>query len=195
MDLNPSRIHARRKESDAVRDVHRGRWTSAHATGGYMRRTALFLALGLVAGTLAACDDDDALGPENADFTATLNGANEIPGVETTAIGSVTFDATETSITFRIEVENLADAIGAHIHIGDDDVEGPIIATLFEDVEGVDIQDGVLAEGIIDQADINAALDLSFAELLDVLENGSAYVNVHTIANPDGEIRGQITPQ
>jgi hypothetical protein len=160
-----------------------------------MRRTALFLALGLSATALTACDDDDGTGPENADFAATLNGQNEIPAVVTTAVGFVTFEATETSIIFRIEVQNLTDAIGAHIHIGDDDVEGPIIATLFEDVDGVDIQNGVLAEGIIDQADINAALDLSFNELLEVLANSSAYVNVHTMANPDGEIRGQIGPQ
>ena len=159
-----------------------------------MRWTALFLALGLAASALVACDDDDGMGPDNADFTATLNGENEIPAVVTTAAGMVTLEATESSIIFRIEVQNLTDATAAHIHIGDDDVAGPIIATLFEDGEGVDIQNGVLAEGIIDASDINPALSLSFAGLLDVLANASAYVNVHTIANQDGEIRGQIRP-
>jgi len=27
-----------------------------------------------------------------------------------------------------------------------------------------------------------------------LLRNGNAYVNVHTAANPNGEIRGQIVP-
>jgi hypothetical protein len=30
--------------------------------------------------------------------------------------------------------------------------------------------------------------------LLVLLRNGNAYINIHTAANPDGEIRGQIRP-
>ena len=30
--------------------------------------------------------------------------------------------------------------------------------------------------------------------LVELMDNGQAYVNVHTEANPDGEIRGTIVP-
>jgi hypothetical protein len=36
----------------------------------------------------------------------------------------------------------------------------------------------------------NAAVSMD--SLLVLLRNGNSYVNVHTAANPDGEIRGQI---
>lgn len=153
-----------------------------------MRWIAIFIA----AGALVACDDADGTGPENTNFAATLNGQNEIPAVVTTATGIATFDVRATSIVYRIEVENLVSALSAHIHIGGADVTGPIAATLFEDSAGLDIVAGVLAEGIIDAIDINPAVSLSFAMLEEALASGSAYVNVHTTAHPDGEIRGQI---
>ena len=31
-------------------------------------------------------------------------------------------------------------------------------------------------------------------DLAKAIQNGEAYVNVHTVENPDGAIRGQITP-
>jgi hypothetical protein len=31
------------------------------------------------------------------------------------------------------------------------------------------------------------------AQLLALMDAGDTYINVHTAANPDGEIRGQIT--
>jgi hypothetical protein len=31
-------------------------------------------------------------------------------------------------------------------------------------------------------------------DLVKAIQNGEAYVNVHTVQNPNGAIRGQITP-
>ena len=36
---------------------------------------------------------------------------------------------------------------------------------------------------------------ITFDSLVSAIRAGNAYVNVHTTANPGGEIRGQITPQ
>jgi hypothetical protein len=160
-----------------------------------MRRTALVLTLGLAVTLFHGCDDDDdGTGPEDdADFSASLSGNNELPPVETGATGEATFEVEGETLLFRIDVENIQDVIAAHIHIGGSTVEGPVAVALFSNPEGVDIDDGVLAQGEITAVNINPAVDLPFDELLDLLEDGSTYVNVHTIANPDGEIRGQVT--
>ena len=33
---------------------------------------------------------------------------------------------------------------------------------------------------------------MTMADLLDAIMDGEAYVNVHTVANPGGEVRGQL---
>ncbi|SNQ60594.1 CHRD domain protein (fragment) [Candidatus Methanoperedens nitroreducens] len=51
----------------------------------------------------------------------------------------------------------------------------------------------MLAEGNITQANLTGPLaGQPFSSLIDNMTNGSTYVNVHTIQNPAGEIRGQI---
>ncbi|HVS13692.1 MAG TPA: CHRD domain-containing protein [Thermoanaerobaculia bacterium] len=72
---------------------------------------------------------------------------------------------------------NLVDAIAAHIHLGAPGVAGPVILPL---------GDGA--------SPIQAQLELTPEEVADYLI-GSYYVNVHTGANPEGEIRGQVVPR
>jgi hypothetical protein len=53
--------------------------------------------------------------------------------------------------------------------------------------------DGLLAEGTITAADLVGPLaGMSIDDLLAEMRAGNAYVNVHSEANPGGEIRGQI---
>jgi len=49
---------------------------------------------------------------------------------------------------------------------------------------------GVLASGAMQASAIIGGE--SFATLVDKIRNGNAYVNVHTMANAAGEIRGQL---
>ena len=52
---------------------------------------------------------------------------------------------------------------------------------------------GILAEGVITSADLMGSLEGGdLQDLLDNMVAGNAYVNVHTVENPGGEIRGQI---
>ena len=52
---------------------------------------------------------------------------------------------------------------------------------------------GVLAEGTVTEANFVGALaGRPFSALVDALESGLAYANVHTVANPPGEIRGNV---
>ncbi|MDQ5868367.1 MAG: CHRD domain-containing protein [Thermoproteota archaeon] len=69
-----------------------------------------------------------------------------------------------------------------------------MVATLFEgeeaDGDSVELQ----FNGDIQTSDLEGPLEGSeIADLVDLMSNGSAYVNVHTEIYPDGAIRGQIT--
>ena len=160
-----------------------------------------FLAIALIATLTMAgeCDDDDdPTGPGiGGEFDATLTGAAERPDpVTTDASGSASVDVDEDGGTFEVEVEDIQDVTFAHIHIGDANTAGPIAVFLF-DAGGnpVDFTDrGTLATGTFDETDIDpdSGVD-TMEELIEAMEDGNAYVNVHTTANPLGEIRGQLS--
>jgi hypothetical protein len=110
---------------------------------------------------------------------ATLDGAQEVPPVNTPASGFAKLDLDKNAMTLRIVLafgNLLGEQTAAHIH-------GPA-------PPGVNA--GVLLGlpvGIFDQTfNIDAAT-------MDAIQNGLAYINVHTTAFPGGEIRGQIGEQ
>lgn len=51
---------------------------------------------------------------------------------------------------------------------------------------------GVLARGTTSAAEVVPSAASSLEELLELMRSGGTYVNVHTNAYPNGEIRGQI---
>ena len=117
---------------------------------------------------------------EEKHFTAALTGAEEVPPVETAATGSadVTYDTETMMLTWTAEYSGLSGpAAAAHFHgpaaMGEN--AGPVIT--LEDIESP-------AEGTT----------MLTAEQAADLEAGNWYLNFHTEANPDGEIRGQVTP-
>jgi hypothetical protein len=136
-------------------------------------------------------------GPKN--FRAHLAGAFEVPPVITQATGQAIFkvSADGSTITYRLIVANLEDTLQAHIHVAPVGQNGSVVAFLYPDapppvlIEGT--FSGVLATGEITAEDLRGPLaGLTIADLVAQLESGNAYVNVHTVANPGGEIRGQI---
>ena len=160
----------------------------------------LAVGLALTLSMVAACDDDDILGIiEDAEFlVAAMSGAAERPDpVTSTGSGRAFFDFDEDpdEMRFRVEVADLQDVTLAHIHAGDGNTAGPIVVELFNaGGSPVDFTDrDVLSEGTFDESDIDDDSGITnFDELLEAMENGDAYVNVHTTAFPAGEIRGQI---
>jgi CHRD domain len=53
-----------------------------------------------------------------------------------------------------------------------------------------------LAKGAITSADLLGPLEgAMLSDLIDEIEAGNTYVNVHTVEHPDGEIRGRFHSQ
>jgi hypothetical protein len=143
------------------------------------------LALGL---GFSACDDDE---NTTGMFSGTLNGANEVPPTTTDATGTLTLNFDGSTVQYRLEVRSIANVMAAHIHSGAAGSNGPVRVTLFGGPTTGPV-DGVLAEGTFSSADVSG---ITFDALVQEMQSGSAYVNVHTTEYPDGLIRVQIQLQ
>jgi hypothetical protein len=160
----------------------------------------IFLAASLLAalGLSQGCsDDDDLTAPVlETEFTATLIGASERPNpVTTTATGTATVTiVNENSLTFTVTVANLTNITAGHIHVGSAAVAGAVIVGLAPATLPTGTFTGILNSGTITVATL-AGAPVTMASLIALIRNGDAYINVHTTANPGGEIRGQLVPQ
>lgn len=127
-------------------------------------------------------------------FRAHLAGRNEVPPVDTLAQGQAIlhFSDDASSLSYKLIVANIKDVVAAHIHCGEAGVNGPVGVTLHVGlVEGR--FDGVLAEAtVMAPDDGNACGWTDLGDVRAAIQSGAAYVNVHTLANPPGEIRGQV---
>jgi len=129
-------------------------------------------------------------GPDSVDFYTTLSGDNQTTPVVTDAAGAAAFSwsGDGTSFDYVIIAHDLVDATAAHIHAGAAGTDGPVLVNLFGPHTGLDV-DGILRRGTITQSDLVSG---TMADLATAMRAGATYVNVHTFANPTGEIRGQI---
>ncbi len=139
-----------------------------------------------------SCSTDNG-GDLPTNFRAVLSGDNEVPPVESTATGEAVFEVIANGVEFTLTVNNGVGVTQAHIHIGSPTENGPVVAFLFGPVPaGTDIN-GVLAMGTLTADDLVGDLDgRPIDDLIEDLRQGNIYVNVHTLANPNGEIRGPI---
>jgi hypothetical protein len=144
---------------------------------------------------------------ENRNYSVHLNGDTEVPANASRAAGQAVFKLSKdgTSLDYRLIVANLDNPIAAHIHVGPPGVNGPVVAFLFGPAPaGGGTANGVLAEGTITAANLVGPLaGQPFSVLIDALNSGNAYVNVHTNDGvppagtgpgdlPGGEIRGNF---
>ncbi|MHB1347048.1 MAG: CHRD domain-containing protein [Candidatus Humimicrobiaceae bacterium] len=131
-------------------------------------------------------------------FSAILTGANEVPSVQTAASGSAVFmlSADGKSLWYKLAVDNIIAPQASHIHWAMTGVNGPVVVPLFPTaiymVKSGEFS-GTLSEGTIMAKDLKDALaGKTLMDLVNGIKAGTAYVNVHTLAHPAGEIRGQI---
>ena len=138
-------------------------------------------------------------------YVAPLSGNAEIPARDTLARGVAVVHVSDDALHYRLIAANIDNVVAAHIHLGGADVNGPVVAHLFGPAAaGGGASAGVLATGTITADDLTGPLDgAPLRVLIDAIEAGEAYVNVHTNDGvaptntgpgdfPGGEIRGQF---
>ncbi len=125
-------------------------------------------------------------------FSASLSGAQEVPAVTTSASGSATVniitDSEVNEINYEVTYSGLSgDLAAAHIHVGAVGSNGPVILPL---AIGPSPFSGTLKD-----TDLTPAGGVAtFADAIAAIRAGNTYINLHTAANPGGEIRGQLKP-
>jgi hypothetical protein len=128
-------------------------------------------------------------------FRAKLTGSEVAPPVKTGAKGETVFHLSKDGkeLNYKLTVKDIENVSAAHIHMGGKGKNGPPVAGLFAGPKKEGKFKGVLAEGTITEKELMGALaGKSVHDLIEMIKAGDAYVNVHTDAYPDGEIRGQI---
>ena len=115
-------------------------------------------------------------------FKATLNGATEVPPNQTTGSGTVTasFDPATKELTWSGSFSGLSGpATAAHFH-------GPA-----EPGKNAGVAIWISEKGKTLDSPFKGSATLTDAQASD-LQAGLMYTNVHTAANPGGELRGQL---
>lgn len=134
-------------------------------------------------------------------FLAAATGDQQTEPVDTEARGGAMFGLTEdgSELEYALLVNGIEDVTMAHIHLAPPDEDGPIAVWLYPGPDAEEPEpregrfDGVLASDTITEEHLTEDVEAeSLDALLEEMEAGDAYVNVHTEANPGGEIRGQI---
>lgn len=112
-------------------------------------------------------------------FKANLKGASEVPAKEVAGTGTVT--ATLDTDTHQFKY-----------HVVYKDLTGPVTAAHFHGpaAEGVNAKPQVPVKAPFDSA-IDGTATITPEQEKDLLD-GKWYFNLHTAANPGGEIRGQV---
>lgn len=114
-----------------------------------------------------------------ASLTVSLNGMNETPSVKTAAMGSATITVNpDMSVSGTVKTTGMVGTV-AHIHAGAEGKKGPVIITFVK----TDDNNWAIPSGAMLTADQYASY-----------KAGNLYINVHSDANKDGEIRGQLKP-
>jgi len=134
------------------------------------RMAGFVFAAALLAGTASA---------EQMEMTIELSGDQQNPPVETDASGEaeVTFDTETRQLSWEMEHSGLSgDPTAAHFHGPADPGENA----------GVQVPMPDPSSGSEGSAELTE-------EQAEMLMDGKLYINVHTEANPNGEIRGQVT--
>ena len=125
---------------------------------------------------IAACDSSQS---KTTTYSASLDGKSEVPSVTTNATGQakLTLDRASKTLSWEITYKDLSgNATAAHLHGpakagANAGVVVPVGTTLASPIRG----SAVVSDAVIGQ-----------------LDAGDLYVNIHTAANPNGEIRGQV---
>jgi hypothetical protein len=140
-------------------------------------------------------------------FDIHANGAQGVPYVQTDTTADLHLDFVDdlSSVDFQLDVQNGQDITQAQLHCASAGSSGPTVSFLFGfNATGVEV-DGTLSYGTLTNEDIvnDPSMDFSEFDTCGVPINNVAslyeavllrkiYLNVNSLTNPGGEVRGQI---
>lgn len=143
-----------------------------------MTQPTLLRALSAVAFASAAALAAWAPSAMAVDVKVQLSGDQEVPPVKSVGVGTGFFAISNNkAITGGVNTVGIS-GTAAHIHEGAAGVSGPVVIPMVKQGDSYRIADGTT---------------LTDAQLA-AFQAGKLYVNVHTAANPGGELRGQLKP-
>ena len=146
-----------------------------------MMRTRTFVSLGIIAVALSLSACSSTMASNTTALRATLTGANEVPATASTGTGRVDaiLDQQTHVLTWTVTYDGLTGTVKAgHFH-------GPAAV-------GANAPVALAFSGSM-ESPIKGTATLTDTQAADLLA-GKWYVNLHTAANPKGEIRGQVLP-
>jgi hypothetical protein len=111
-----------------------------------------------------------------ADVMLKLSGANEVPAVTTSATGDGTISVGDDGAVSGSVMTKGIQGTAAHIHMAAAGKNGPVVVPFTK-------------EGDVYKAPAGAKLD---ADQMKAFKAGDLYFNVHSAANPGGELRAQL---
>lgn len=137
-----------------------------------------------------------ACGGSGSSFTATLSGANESPANSSGGTGTATVSVNGSSGSYTVQYFNLSgNPTASHIHVGAPGAATGAVVVPFGNLPAAG--SGTFS-GTFTASDLKTNTTPPVTSLDDLaaqMKAGNAYVNIHTAANPGGEIRGTLKPQ
>lgn len=129
-------------------------------------------------------------------FNASINGRNSVPEKDTKAVGEVIVNISkdESTVHFKVTVANIENVTASHFHMAPPGTNAGIVVPLFANPnpQPSGPLNGVMAEGDITAANVVGDLAGDLNGFIEAIRSGNIYINIHTMANPGGEIRGQL---
>src|SRR5215216_1077668 len=128
------------------------------------------------------------------DFVAELTSEMVVPPVKSNATGVVYFQLDKKDN--NLIVRDLDDAKAAHIHIGKEgEKNDTVIVTLYKPFKAPRLLGGILSVDDDITSDIleGPLAGKQLSDLVNFMNNRTAYVDIHSYEYPNGELRGQIS--
>ncbi|MSQ28921.1 MAG: CHRD domain-containing protein [Dehalococcoidia bacterium] len=128
-------------------------------------------------------------------YRAAMVGANEVPPTVSTATGSftATLDEATGTLTWTLTVPAITNVTLSHLHFGATPCVCPVVLPLFASPTGSPAG-AINISGVSRESDLTGPLRGNFADFGTALKAENIYTNVHTTANPIGEIRAVVVP-
>ena len=157
-----------------------------------------------IAGALALVFTTAVASEGATSFSTSMTGFQETPPILTSGTGTFHAKVQGSSVTYTETFGGLTSNVTqSHIHFGERSLAGSIFVFLCTNLgngpagtqacpaTGGTITGTITAAGVLGVSGQNITAGY-FAGLLRILRSGDAYVNVHTVKFPAGEIRGQL---